>query len=663
MTGSNILEEAKKLTSDEKLKLVFECASNTRLENREQIAYEILGMAAEEGNQNALIILAKSYLKGRGVKKSRQKYVEYLTKAMDLGNKFAKYLLGEFAIEHNGYLVDIETGVRYLTELSNEGDYSAIFTLAEAYHKGIGVDRNYEKAIAQYIKCLEVKKDFVDYFQAEACLGLVKCFVELHYIEEANAVRDARYYQSTQKNKEEAKKYLKMADKFINELPEPDRTSFINNFKIYEDILSDQALNLSKMTYGEFYKKYYGKHPRIFYPTKKFERLIYNDGIKLYFNKRDYTDEEKEIVVAERKELAKKRKCVIKRVVQKLKVSKNAEVVKPEFNEIYKKIYLENKDFEDNYLVDYSTCITYLDKYLEDILYYIFVTCLYENKKEKMLKAINAQEKEINSIIECLNDDQLKKFNNIITGISPNISEEKISNDKRRKLINDFVDALISGKNKNSTATKIENIKACHEAGKILNYDDTAEIKDIVLTARDLQFAKILLEFNDLVSDFNKLKKDDKFELGMLFDLTFISPKTEESEDGLGEVSYKNKLQDEIIDFVLSKDSKLKTKAREQSTILKLNELILKVEHFRVMIRNVASHRSILTQKSVETGINLCIMQKNSIFNLLDDLFGEFIEKQMVKQDIKGFLTENEYEYSEIELERLINKEVNNLTI
>ena len=103
--------------------------------------------------------------------------------------------------------------------------------------------------------------------------------------------------------------------------------------------------------------------------------------------------------------------------------------------------------------------------------------------------------------------------------------------------------------------------------------------------------------------------------------MTFVDKSTDDS--GV-EVSNENKLKQEVLNFVQSVNPKL----TQEEVYLKLHELILKVEQFRVMVRNVASHKSILTQNLIEKGINLCIVQESSIFNLLDELFGEYIENQ-----------------------------------
>ena len=58
---------------------------------------------------------------------------------------------------------------------------------------------------------------------------------------------------------------------------------------------------------------------------------------------------------------------------------------------------------------------------------------------------------------------------------------------------------------------------------------------------------------------------------------------------------------------------------------------------FRVIVRNVASHKSILMQPAVERGINMSVIQENSIFNLLDDMYGDFLNKKYVDKIVEEF--------------------------
>ena len=74
---------------------------------------------------------------------------------------------------------------------------------------------------------------------------------------------------------------------------------------------------------------------------------------------------------------------------------------------------------------------------------------------------------------------------------------------------------------------------------------------------------------------------------------------------------------------------------------LKINELIAKVELFRVIVRNVASHETILSQKFAEDGFALAILQEDSIFSLMEDLFGEYVVKKWIKEEFVNPILSN----------------------
>ena len=73
------------------------------------------------------------------------------------------------------------------------------------------------------------------------------------------------------------------------------------------------------------------------------------------------------------------------------------------------------------------------------------------------------------------------------------------------------------------------------------------------------------------------------------------------------------------------------------------------------MVRNVASHKSVLTQRAIENGLNICITQETSIFNLLDDLFGDYLEKQTYIAETKKYLNKAKVKYNDTDIENQIS--------
>ena len=151
------------------------------------------------------------------------------------------------------------------------------------------------------------------------------------------------------------------------------------------------------------------------------------------------------------------------------------------------------------------------------------------------------------------------------------------------------------------------------------------------------------------------IEMNTSFQLGSLFDLTFVENYIDES---VVKMARPNKLKDDILEYVYDLNKNL----TKDEIYIKLQELILKVEYFRVMIRNVASHKSILTQSAIEKGLNLCIVQESSIFNLLDELFGEYLEKQSYIRDVENFtsIIENDESFNKVDayIVEILNEDI-----
>ena len=159
-----------------------------------------------------------------------------------------------------------------------------------------------------------------------------------------------------------------------------------------------------------------------------------------------------------------------------------------------------------------------------------------------------------------------------------------------------------------------------------------------------------ILNLYSYCKDARQIKQKETFTFGELFNIAFV-------EDLGSRGSSQNMLKPEILEYVMY----ISKKFDAQEVYLKLNELILKLEHFRVMVRNVASHKSILTQRAMENGLNICITQETSIFNLLDDLFGDYLEKQTYIAETKKYLESQKIKVSDAEIESEVANILNNL--
>lgn len=615
------LERAKTLSPDEQVALGIKYFRNSSPYKNHKIAFEIFSLAANGNNPKAMVYLAQMYHDGLFVNNNISKCVKYLKKASSLGSVNAKCMLASIAKTGESLDVPIEDAVKYYTEAADLGSLYAKFCLADVYKSGTGIEKDINKAIEHFSECIKAEPISRNIgILAESYFGLIQCHLELQYLEEANATRDAAYYNTSKQNKETAKYYLQQATSIRDLVSSNLKEHFENTWNVYSSILNESEVNLSKMSYGEFRKRFYNKHPRIFLPTKKSEHLIYTDGIKQYFFKRDDADEELEYSLTQKQNQIEKRKVMLKLMVSNLNISKTAEQIKQIETSCLDEITEDAENFKRSYQVDYSSCVINLDKYLEEILHHIFVVQLHKRRKDILTHKIEKQKTLIQQLIDKLSLEKLQKINHFANGIDLNTKSARMNQDRHIYLLNSFITKMIDGSTPKSTAKRINNLNQYQEDTTI--DQDELEIIEKINTLKSLKDRE------------NSLKISESFQLGSLFDLTFVDRTTD--EDGI-KISQQNKLKDEILTFVQSINEHL----TPNEIYLKLHELILKIEYFRVMVRNVASHKSILSQSLIEKGLNLCIVQESSIFNLLDELFGEFIESQIYLKDAESFVAKS----------------------
>lgn len=608
------LEKAKTLSAEEQVRLAIKYYRKSSASHDYQVAFEIFSLASKQNNVQAMNYLAKMYYEGLFVEKNISKTVEYLKQASNLGSISAKCFLASIAGAGECENLKLEDCEKYYQEAAALGSLYAKFCLADIYRNGFCVPKNLDRAIEYYLVCAEADKNSKNMgILAQSYFGLIQCYLEKQYTEEANATRDVKYYNSVKKNKEQAKLYLFEADKIRDFVSEKNKENFENALKVYSSILNENEVDLKNMFYSDFKKQFYNKHSRIFLPTKISEHLIYAEGIKSYFFKREDFDEEFDYCLKQKEQMLEKRKNVLKNTVADLKISNNTNQLA--FEECVKEMTKEISDFKKSYLVDYSTCVINIDKYLEEILHYIFVVKMHDFKKENINLKIKNQESLIQKLIQKLSLESLKEFNSAVNGVVSNSG--KINEEKHISIINSFISKMINSKTAKNVNKHLHNLNK-YEIGSSIE-------QDVVYN---------MIKLGEIVKESSALKMDMTFQLGCLFDLTFVE------HDDL-KISSPNKLKDEILSFVQT----INTKLTKNEIYLKLHELILKIESFRVMVRNIASHKSILTQSAFEKGLNLCVVQDSSIFNLIDDLFGEYIENEIYRKDLKNFISKTEKEY------------------
>ncbi|MGV3656974.1 MAG: tetratricopeptide repeat protein [Chitinophagaceae bacterium] len=122
-----------------------------------------LEKAAAKDDEDALILLAGKFAKGKGVAADMQKAKEYYLKAERKGNKSAAYYLGVMALE-DGHL---SSALAYLKTAADGRIPGAMMKLAAIYEEGKGLGRkDLDKAVYWYTKASDASKDYDTRYQA-----------------------------------------------------------------------------------------------------------------------------------------------------------------------------------------------------------------------------------------------------------------------------------------------------------------------------------------------------------------------------------------------------------------------------------------------------------------------------------------------------------------
>ncbi len=560
------------------------------VEKSDDKAYQLIKTAADQGCSIGKLNVAMSYMAGLGVEKDLDQakaILEGFTDNPSLGIA-TNYLLGKLYQQYNEFAIK---------EISNYKKIIDSFLKSYSFYTNNTEEDN----------VLGVGDRINITYACFDCIELAGTYLELCYIDEANTDdRSAVHYQKDNRYKVLAKQYLDIAlelqDGVLDDVSE-ELGSAINTFRGFLDDTSD---NISKLDYASFKEKYFDKYPMIFLITQKKEYEIYEHGIRLYFEKRDNLVSE----LNNRKTISQQEFEKTEPLIRKMLAKKglSAEQIDQKLEEARPSQDKGSSNFD----LDYSNSVSNIDKYLEEILHAIFVDGFYEYSREKCINKVNDLIDKISGSVADIDEKVLLKLSSLLNNIGENITLDR---SVRENNIKKFLGFFRDGKWK-----------------KGLNQDKVDLIKDYMLdNAIDLEEVEIdlmnnIVAINDTIHEFGDITKDEKFELGRLYHLAYID------SDSLLVGPVHKALNEKFVQFV--KD--INPSIEEHELRLKLNELILKVEMFRVVVRNVASHKSKLKQLAVEDGINICIAQENSIFQLINELFGDYISNQYAKNFING---------------------------
>ena len=115
--------------------------------------------AAEQGNTDAMWVLALAYEHGRGIAKDLAKASEYYRRGAEQGHAACQNSLGCMYL--NGTLMarDMETGYHWLLRSAEQGNAQGMYNLARCYQFGHGIQEDMGKAIEWYEKANEKLRD------------------------------------------------------------------------------------------------------------------------------------------------------------------------------------------------------------------------------------------------------------------------------------------------------------------------------------------------------------------------------------------------------------------------------------------------------------------------------------------------------------------------
>jgi len=606
-------------------------------------AKELFLDAAKQNESQSLYMLAYMYNLGKGVEVDHKKAIEYYEKSAKYGNIEAYADLGFMYNEGRGVDVDHKKALEYFEKGIKLGSNTAKCNMAVAYVNGNGVEIDRDKAIEilnsaddnfihkHYFlgvikkdcisqeKTTELINDAIYHFDKYVEMSktadearylpivyymLYESYLELYYLDQANEkARTKQYFLQTNTNREKAKYYLQQAQNIKHTLDSDlVAKNLENDLRIAEDLINDSGLDFSKFSYEEFKEQFFGKHENLFLLTHKKEYELFDDGIKHYFEKRVKNGEIKKKLDLEQSNF-EKRKSLIRKKLEEMGVEN--------IDEKLEEIRLSQLEKIQNEEVDFSNTVINIDKYLEEIIHFLFVDCMYDHKNKLYKQVIENDINQIKSLLLNCSPEMLKELNLILNGIDKSVN---LKDEARIKKLEIFTDKFNKNwKIKNVAEENIENLNSYFEAEK-----DNLNKTEKTLIEKMLETAEARKELGGL-------QKQETFELGSLFYMAFNDAST--SNDMVAQ----KVVDPAFVEFVTSVNDKLSF----NEASLKLKEFLVKVEMFRVIVRNVASHKSILMQSAVEHGINISVVQENSIFKLLDEMFGDFLNKKYVDKMVE----------------------------
>jgi uncharacterized protein len=119
-----------------------------------KLGAELLFKAASQGEPSAMYNLGVMYRDGLGVPPDPAKAAKYFSDAAEKGHSLAQYGLGRVAYQRGDY----PTAARWYEKAGEQEDMEALYNLGYMYHEGQGVERDYKKANALFLRSAKLAR-------------------------------------------------------------------------------------------------------------------------------------------------------------------------------------------------------------------------------------------------------------------------------------------------------------------------------------------------------------------------------------------------------------------------------------------------------------------------------------------------------------------------
>lgn len=590
----------------------------------------------------AITMLGIMYYEGRGVNTDYNKALEFFRMAAAFGDTEAHYQLGLFYSEGKSTQQDTNKAITHLKLASINEHLEAKFHLAKLLLK----ENKYEQSRELFIELIneESGEKIIENYLAPfrnnntqpwtseeiyICCELAKCYLDLYFTSLPDNKRTEGSLNKINKYKNNALDYINLSKNHSkNVLTSEESSQIEKSFTLYEAILSDDRPNI---TYSEF-KKYEGTYSLLYNFANKFGTDV-NSAIETYFNRRNsindlfnkHNDEKAQLLKKHLPDITDK---LLKKGYSEDKIT----------NALQKRI--ENKKSNtksQEQEIDFSDCMTPINKFVEELIYTIFVKEFNEYPK---YTDIPKTEEEFKSITK--NDSGIQILFNVLFN---NKFDDKCDLNTYRNWPTKEYKEYCEFQLKQILTYKFEPSKINKTIQQIQDFLNS----NPNLMVNEKKFIKNYSTLcQNRLNEFNKQKDGKKynskhFNIGELFEIIFIQDPNSKTTRKI--------LNKDIVDFIKTINQTMDNDKIETA----LFELMNKIEIFRICARNKSSHKSLLSQESYEKGLFIFILQENSIMELVHNLFGEYIKNKF--EDIEA--NEIERNILETKLQKIMEKKRN----